>query len=364
MSKPDMGIDRRQLLKAGAATAVAATSSVANVALAQEKTLDVIMPPSAIRPETLAQFEKVSGIRVRPAPYVSPVDTMGKLLGSGGRFDMMVTLSDLVRPNLEEAVGRKLLTPIDLSKVTNSRQIATLFKPDIMEVGGKAYSMPVYWGYNPVLYNQKYIKTGDPLTDSYTLLFDDRYKGRVAIRDDAHESMHMTALCLGHRRPSQMEPSDIKEVTKFLISKKGNLRGMWSKFAEAVQMMTSGEVHAMFGWLLMRKTLKQQGVDIASNHPKEGLLWWVHAGFIPAGTAKVDDAEIWINFLISPEFGKTLTETTGVPSTSQAAKDGFTPEQQKDLGYDVLDSGKPMVRLEQPKYLERWLEAWSEFKAA
>ncbi|MBV9348929.1 MAG: extracellular solute-binding protein [Pseudolabrys sp.] len=363
MSKP-IEIDRRQMLKAGAASAAALACGVPDLALAQEKTLDVIMPPSAIRPETLAEFEKVAGIKVRPAPYVSPVDTMGKLLGSGGRFDMMVTLSDLVRPNIEEAVSRKLLVPLDGAKVTNAKQIASLFKPDIMEVGGKAYSMPVYWGYNPVLYNQKFIKESDPMMDSYAMLFDDRYKGRVAIRDDAHESMHMTALCMGHKRPAQMEPADIKEVTKFLISKKGNLRGMWSKFAEAVQMMASGEVHAMFGWLLMRKTLKQQGVDIASNHPKEGLLWWVHAGFIPAGTTKVEDAEKWINFLISPEFGRTLTETTGVPSTSQAAKDSFSKEQQKELGYDVLDSGKPMVRLEQPKYLERWLEAWSEFKAA
>ena len=37
-----------------------------------------------------------------------------------------------------------------------------------------------------------------------------------------------------------------------------------------------------------------------------------------------------------------------------------TPE----MAIDVLDSGRPMVRLEQPKHLNLWLEAWSEFKAA
>lgn len=357
-----MSIDRRQLLKAGAAASLA--SIVPDFASAQEKVLDVIMPPSAIRPETLAGFEKLSGIKVRPAPYVSPVDTMGKLLQSGGRNDMMVTLSDLVRPNLKEAVSRKLLTPIDLSRVDNSKKIAALFKPDAMEVDGKTYSIPVYWGYNPVLYNTKFIKDGDPLTDSYSLLLDDRYKGRVALRDDAHESMHMVALCMGHKRPSQMTPAEIKDLTKFLISKKGNFRGLWSKFAEAVQMMASGEVHAMFGWLLMRKTLREQGIPVVSNHPKEGLLWWVHAAFVPASTQKSADAYTWINYLISPEFGKTLTESTGVPSTSQAAKDSFTKEQQADFGYDVLDSGKPMVRLEQPVHLDLWLQGWSEFKAA
>jgi spermidine/putrescine transport system substrate-binding protein len=356
-------IDRRQFIKTGTSAGIAAAFA-SDLAFAQEKTLDVIMPPSATRPETLAEFEKVSGIKVRPAPYVSPVDTMGKLFQSRGRYDMMVTLSDLVRPNLKEAVGRKVLTPIDLAKVSNAKKLSALFKPDVMEVDGKPYSIPVYWGYNPVLYNTKFIKEGDPLTDSYSLLLDDRYKGRVAIRDDPHESMHMVALCMGHKRPAEMTPAEIKDLTKFLISKKGNFRGMWSKFAEAVQMMASGEVHAMFGWLLMRKTLRQQGVPVASNHPKEGLLWWVHAAFLPAGSAKADDAQVWINYLISPEFGKSLTERSGVPSTSQAAKDSFTPQQQVDFGYDVLDSGKPMVRLEQPKHLNLWLQAWSEFKAA
>lgn len=357
-----MPIDRRELLKAGGAAGLAAM--MPEFAVAQEKILDVIMPPSATRPETLAAFEKASGIKIRPAPYVSPVDTMGKLLQTGGRYDMMVTLSDLVRPNLKEAVGRKLLTPIDTGKVDNAAKLAALFKPDAMEVDGKTYSIPVYWGYNPVLYNTKFIKDGDPLMDSYAALLDDRYKGRVALRDDAHESIHMVALCMGHKRPAAMTPAEIKDLTKFLISKKGNFRGLWSKFAEAVQMMASGEVHAMFGWLLMRKTLREQGIAVNSNHPKEGLLWWVHAAFLPASSKKIEDANAWINYLISPEFGKILTEQTGVPSTSQAAKDSFSKEQQASLGYDVLDSGKPMTKLEQPQHLDLWLQAWSEFKAA
>ena len=205
-------IDRRQFIKTGTAAGISAAFTN-GFALAQEKTLDVIMPPTAIRPETLAEFEKVSGIKVRPAPCVSPVATMGKLFQSGGRYDMMVTLSDLVRPNLAEAVGRKVLTPIDLGKVSNAKKLSALFKPDVMEVDGKPYSIPVYWGYNPVLYNTKFIKDGDPLTDSYSLLLDDRYKGRVAIRDDAHESMHMVALCMGHKRPSEMTPAEIKDLT-------------------------------------------------------------------------------------------------------------------------------------------------------
>jgi spermidine/putrescine-binding protein len=169
---------------------------------------------------------------------------------------------------------------------------------------------------------------------------------------------------MGHKEPAAMDEKDLKEVTKFLISKKGNFRALWSKFAEAVQLMSSGEVHAMFGWLLMRKTLQDQGLDVVSNHPKEGLLWWVHAAFLPAASERPDAAQKWVNFLIGKEWGRKLTELSGVPSTSRLAKESFTPEQQKKYGYDTLDSNKPLVGLGAPVHMDLWLEAWSQLKAA
>jgi spermidine/putrescine transport system substrate-binding protein len=361
--KKSAHLTRRAMVKASTAALLSPALLPQFAAAETGSTLNVLSSPSAVRKEGVEMFKEKTGITLRAAPYVSPTNTMGKLLSGSAPYDAMITLSDLVRPSLKEAVGRGVLHPIDLAKVPNSKDIGKLFDNDIMKVDSNAYSVPIYWGFNPVLYNRKFIKDGDPLTDSYKLLLDDRYKGVVSIRDDAHESMHMTALCLGHKNPSEMDASDIKEVTKFLISKKGNFRALWSKFAEAVQLMASGEVHAMFGWLLMRKTLQAQGFDVVSNHPKEGLLWWVHAAFIPATSHNVEGAHIWINFLVSPEFGHKLSEISGVPSTSQAAKNSFSKDLQKKYGYDELDNG-PMVKLAKPKHLDLWLEAWSQFKAA
>jgi len=343
---------------------LAAFGSLTSGRVYAASTLDVLMAPSPVRPELLELFEKQSGIKVRPAPYVSPTDTMGKLLSGNARFGVMNTLSDLIKPSLSEAVDRNLLRPWNVASVPNSKHLADLFKSDIMTKDGQTYSMPIYWGYNAVLYNRKFIPDSEPLVNSWGLLFDDKFKGRVAIRDDAHESIHMTALYMGHKQPLEMERSDLKEVVKFLVSKKGNFRAVWSKFAEAVQLMATEEVHAMFGWLLMRKTLQKQGMDIVGNHPKEGLLWWVHAAFIPRQAPSPEDSFKFLNFLLSAEYGAKLTESAGVLSTSQAAKDSFSPGDQKVHGYDILERGGPMVRLGLPKRLDLWLEAWAEFKAA
>ena len=359
------GLSRRALIRgAGAATVLAAAGPLGWRAARAATTLDVLMAPSPVRPELLDIFEKQTGIRVRPGSYVSPTDSMSKLLSGTARFSLLNTLSDLVRPSLSEAVDRNLLLPLDLAQIPNVKYIADLSKSDILIKDGKTYSLPIYWGYNAVLYNRKYIPDSEPLVNSWGLLFDDKFKGRVALRDNAHESLHLTALYMGHKRPLEMDRSDLKELVRFLVSKKRNFRALWSKFSEAIQLMANNEVHAMFGWLLMRKTLQTQGMDIAGNHPKEGLLWWVHAAFIPRQSPNPEDAYKWLNFLLSAEYGAKLTELAGVLSTSQLAKDSFSPEMQKTHGYDILERGGPMVRLGLPKHFDLWLEAWAEFKAA
>jgi spermidine/putrescine-binding protein len=354
--------NRRDLLKLGFGGGLAALGGAP--ALAQRRTIDVLMAPSPARPELLRLFQERTGVTVRPAPYVSPTDTMNKLLSGNAPFSLMNTLSDLVRPSLSEAVDRGLLLPFDTAKLPNAAHLAPLFREDVLVRNGQSYSMPIYWGYNAVLYNRRFIPDSEPLADSWGLLFDDKFAGRVAIRDDAHESIHMVALYMGHRQPLEMDRSDLREVVAFLKTKKRNFRALWSRFAEAVQLMASNEVHAMFGWLLMRTTLQSQGMDVVGNHPKEGLLWWIHSAFIPRSSPNPDDAHRWLDFMLSGEYGRRLTELAGVLSTSQAAVQGMSTEEQAKQGYDMLTRGGPMVRLGSPKHMDLWLEAWAEFKAA
>lgn len=360
-------MSRRNLVK-GAGASILATGlldAIAPVTPARAaETLQILMAPSPVRPELLALFEKQTGIKIQAAPWVSPTDSMTKLLSGNARFDVVNTLSDLIRPSLSQAVDRKVLQGWNADKVPNASHLAPLFRDDMMTKDGKTYSVPIYWGYNAVLYNRAFIPDSEPLVQSWGLLFEDKYKGRVAIRDDPHESIHMTALYMGHKQPLEMDRSDLKELVKFLVSKKRNFRALWSKFAEAIQLMSSNEVYAMFGWLLMRKTLQQQGMDVAGNHPKEGLLWWVHTAFIPAQAQNVNAAHKWLDFLLSADYGTKLTELAGVLSPSQLAKDRFNTGEQKLHGYDILERGGPMVRLGRPKHFDLWLESWAEFKAA
>jgi spermidine/putrescine-binding protein len=336
-------------------------------AFAQSETLDVLMGPSAVLPALLEMFHKQTGIKVQPAPYVSPTDVMTKLFvpGGGSRFDVVATLTDFTRPAMGEAVGKELILPWTEAEVPNSRHVMPLFKDDLLTKGGKSYTLPFYWGYDSVVYNRDHVKDDDAVTQSWGILFDDRYKGKVALRDDAHQSLLVTALFLGNKDPLAMERSDLKQCVDFLISKKRNFRTLWSKFAEAVGLMASGEVVAMYGWILLRTTLQNQGMNVTNNWPREGLLWWGQAAMIPKEARNPKAAFRFMDFLLSREYGEQLTKLNGgILSASTLAQQAFSEEERRKLGYDIMQRNLNLFRLGLPKRLDLWNEAWAEFKSA
>jgi spermidine/putrescine transport system substrate-binding protein len=362
------GLDRRSLLGQGAAALglIAAGAWAPRIARGQDGRLFVLMPPSPLEPRLRDMIQERLGLTIEAAPYTSPTDNMAKLLApGGGEYDVMVTLTDFVRPALGDALGRELLLPLDPALVPNLQHVIPLFADDVLRKDGVPYTAPFYWGYDSVLFNRAEVPEDDELTQSWGILFDDRYAGRVAIRDNAHQSLLITALHMGHENPLAMDRADLDEVTAYLISKKGNFRTLWTQFAQAVGLMSSGEVVAMYGWILMRTTLQGQGFDVTNNWPREGLLWWGQAAFVPAQSRSPEQAQAFIDYLLSAEYGHAMTQVTGgILSASALAREAFTEEERSALGYDIMERGLSLFRLGLPERLDLWLEAWTRFKNA
>ena len=329
----------------------------------QNATLRVNMGPSAVLPPLCDMFKAKTGINIYVAPYISATDTISKLLAPGGtrQFDVMSSLTDFARPAV---VQDKLLGWTD-KDVPNSRYIMPHFRSDILTKNGHNYTIPFYWGYNTILINRKYVPENDPGTQSWGLLFDNRYKGRVAMRDDPLESIQMTAIYLGYKDTMNLSRSDLDDVVKFLVSKKRNIRTLWSQFAQAIQLMASGEVVAMYGWILMRTTLQRQGFDVVNNWPKEGIQWWAQSAYISKDTSNPDAAYKWVNFLLSKDYGAQLTKLNGgILSASSVAQETFPPADRAKLGYDLFQRKLVFVREGLPNNYGWWIEAWSRFKTA
>jgi spermidine/putrescine transport system substrate-binding protein len=364
------GSDRRTFLKTASVAGLgglAASTLPYSPVFAQAKKVVAIMPgvfmPDAARPIV----EQMSGVKVENAPYVSPTDTLAKLMAPGGtkNYDMMVSLTQFVKgPALGENDGDERLHALDMSKIPNAQNLMPLFKKDIVTRAGKTYMIPVVWGYDSVIYNADKIPTDDTLTQSWGVLFDDKYKGKVAWRDDAHGMIMAAALHRGHPDPVAMDASDLKDLTAYLIDRKKNVRTMWTKFGEAVNLVSSGEVWAMYGWIAMRAVLQKQGLNVTNNWPTDGLLTWNQSGFVPKDSPNAANAEAVINAMLSTEYGQKLTEVTNYPSTSAKVAALFSAADKRKLGYDLVDRGLKLYGLNFPANIDKWVESWNIIKTA
>jgi spermidine/putrescine transport system substrate-binding protein len=359
---------RRKLLKAGGAMGAALAAGVPPSVWAQSQAVRAVMPnvfmPEAVRPIVAAQ---TGGLKVDNLPYVSPTDTLAKLMAPGGtsQYDMMVTLTNFVRgPAMGQKSGDEKVLALNMGTIPNAKHISPALQNDIIRRDGKTYVLPVVWGFESVVYDASKISPEDSATQSWNMLFADKHKGRIAWRDDAHGMIFTAALAMGKADPLTLSPGDVKEVGKFLIDRKKNIRTMWTKFAEAVNMVSSGEVNCMYGWIAMRSALEKQGVKAANNWPKEGLPSWSQSAFVPKDTKNAEAAQKVINAMLSKDFGAKLTEVTEYPSSSDEVARSYSKEYRSKVGFDIVERGVKRVPFDLPQRMDIWVETWNTVKAA
>jgi len=362
-------VKRRDFLKhSSQAMGAAALAGIPGLsAWAQEKTITAVMTGAILPDKVRPIVENATHVKVNNLPYVSPTDTVAKLLAPGGtsRYDLMVSVTNFMRgPLLGERDGKELAMALDMKKIPNAARLLPLFQKESIQRAGKTYAIPIFWGYDSVIYNRKKIPEDASLTQSWKVLFDDKYAGRVALRDDAHQSIAAASMAMGHKNPFDMDAKDLGEVTKFLISKKKNFRTLWTQFGEAVNMMSSGEVDAMYGWIVMRAVLQRRGVDVTNNWPSDGLLFWNQAAFIPKQAPNAAEAHAVINAMCGTEYGTALTRETEYLVTNQGTSAALTAEERRKFGYDILERRLNLVPLAWPKNMDSWIEAWGKVKAA
>src|SRR4029078_7539123 len=184
------GPSRRARLQVGAGTVLLGGSP--SMLRAQDRSVLAIMPGVAMPDPAKAVLERKTGIRIEQIPYVSPTDTVAKLFAPGGtsRFDFMITNMYFVQvPLMGAKSGDEKLCPFDMSKMTNDGDMIELFKKQMQGQvrDGKTFMVPVYWGYDTAIFRTDKIPEDDAATKAWSILYDDRYAGRVALPDDAYQ---------------------------------------------------------------------------------------------------------------------------------------------------------------------------------
>jgi len=139
-----------------------------------------------------------------------------------------------------------ILKPVDTSRLQHYGDIF----PQLTTIGGtvadgKPYFVPWDWGNSSVLYRTDLV---DSNTDSWMLLFDEKYTGRLAMYDSVDGAVPAAALALGFRNIARLDDEQLAKVRDLLAKQRPLLRYYWADNTALEQSMASGEVVAAYAW--------------------------------------------------------------------------------------------------------------------
>ena len=229
------------------------------------------------------------------------------------------------------------------------------------QINGKQWWIPEDWGFDKILYRTDKVK---PKEQSWSLMLDDRYKGRIAWFDDLNQLV-WAGYYLGFKKPYDQTDTELKKSQALLKSKKGNVRMFWSSETDLQNAFASGDVWIAYAWPADYVAMKAKKLPVAYMRPKEGALSWVCGLMLGKGSPRVNAAHAYADAWSSIRSGSWLETNYAYGSSNTKARpadSGLAKALQLDKPKSV---GEPFAHID--RYIRRralYSKLWDEVKAS
>jgi putrescine transport system substrate-binding protein len=345
-------------------------------AAAQERVLKITNWAEYIGADTIKNFEKETGIKVIYDNYESVEAIDAKLLAGDSGYDVVSHSASQVA-RLIKAGG--ILQPFDKSKLDNFKhmdkavmaQLSSKWDPD------NKYVVPFMWGTHGVTYNKELVlKTyPDAPIGSLDLIFDPKHmkelsKCGVSFLDSPTDMIPMALAYLG-LPPDSTNRKDYQQVGELLKK----IRPYVKTFDNyAYQRMPQKEFCVSTTWgpdglLAMSGAAEAKtGVVLDFFLPEgEGKAnFWVDGWIIPADAKNVEDAHLFLNYVMRPEVAAGDSNSTWYASANIDAKPMIDKAVTSSAAaYPTPEQVANMYTLNPlpPKAEKFRTRTWTEFKA-
>ncbi|HAQ63851.1 MAG TPA: spermidine/putrescine ABC transporter substrate-binding protein [Ruminococcaceae bacterium] len=260
--------------------------------------------------DVISQFERLTGCEVNYTTFESNENMYSKLSGGGVSYDIIIP-SDYM---IEKLVKEDMLETLDYGNIPNYEKYFD--KEDYgyfveYEVGGSTiedYAVIYNIGTTILLYNKNYIKE-EP--DSWSILWDEQYKGKVLMFNNPRDSFAIAQAMLGQDFNTE-STDDWDAAANLLLEQRQKVKPTYV-MDEIFNLMESGDyylgVYYAGDYELMKSDLEEKGEDfLGFAFPKEGVNTFYDAMCIPNTTQNKRGAEAFINFMLEPEVALANAE--------------------------------------------------------
>jgi spermidine/putrescine transport system substrate-binding protein len=339
---------RREFLMGGAAAAAACGWP--------QSRLNVYNWSDYVAPETIPNFEREFGIRVRYGIYESAQEMLAKVMGGNSGWDVVFPPAEYIEPMRDMG----LLAELRQDWLPNLDSLDPEFRRPPWDPELR-WSVPYMHGATGILYQ----KAHAPVLRAWSDLWDDRLAGRITMLDDPAEVLGACLKMLGYSLNSR-EPQELKRAQQEAIRQKRLVRAYLN--VEARDQLVAGDVVAGQAWAITAAQAMAAAPDrLSFAFPEEGFARYADNMAVLRESRRPEAAHRFINYLLRGDVAAAIVQAAHTATANEAARRLLPPEvRDHPVLYpsaDVLERGEWFMA--QPASAQRLRDRlWTEIKSA
>ena len=302
-------------------------------------------------PDLIEKFEKTHDVKVTLTEYDSNETAMAKIEAGGHGFDIVVPSASVVPIYIEKG----LLLQSDPNTMENFKNI----DPEWVDVSwdaGRSYTVPWVWGTTGVMVNTDVYK-GDINTSAIFLDPPDELKGKINVVPAMNDVIDMAIWSVG----GESCTTD-KEVLKAARDKLIAAKESWASIDYAsFEKFINEDLQASVFWSGAAMRIRAENSGFAYGFPKEGFSLWQDNVAILADAQNVENAKLFLNFIMDPENAAMISEYTGYGNAVMGSEAFMSAELLASPEMTIPESAKAAAHFQQtcpPEAQELYSRIW------
>ncbi len=289
-------------------------------------------------PALIEPFEQANGVKVNLKEYEGTGTALSIIEQSQpGDWDVLVV--DGI--DVPRVVDAGILAPMPADALPTADLFPEIVMADKQTRDGQTYAITEKFGYNTISYNKDKVDPAD--MKDMSVIWSDKYKGRIAIYDYYLPVIGMVAVGLG-KQTAALTADDLPATKEKLFAMKGVAKQVGEVVSSQTALAT-GEVDILVGggeWVTAGLSAEKPELDWVL--PDQGGVRWSQSIGVFAASQKQELALKFVQYILSPEGQARLATSSCYWAMPANAKAGAV----------LTDAQKAALRWDdQPAYLAR-----------
>jgi putrescine transport system substrate-binding protein len=304
-------------------------TTTAQAQAAEPRVLNIYNWSDYIAEDTIRNFEKETGIKVRYDNYDNNEILQAKLMAGKTGYDIVVPSAHFAKLQIQGGLYQKL----DRTLLTNWGNLDPTLLDKLAPIDpGNQHLVIWLWGYVTVGINTGKVKAAlgaTPLpANPWDLIFKPEYASKlkgcgINLLDSASEVMPV-AMIYGGKPPYSKDAKDY-EAARDVLTK---ARPFVTRFSSSgyINDLAAGQLCAVMGYSGDINIARQraidggQKIDIQALIPATGATLFFDTMAIPKDAKNVRNAHLFINYILRPEVHASLSNKVFYANPNAASK--------------------------------------------